>query len=84
MISTRTFKKYIQFLTPVSLFNPPMFPLARLVILAMSSHSMLSSSTQSGTGSEEHEEEDDKDEIVDHHGSSFHNRPGGNKPVLHL
>lgn len=51
---------------------------------AMSSHSMLSSSTQSGTGSEEHEEEDDKDEIVDHHGSSFHSRPGGNKPVLHL
>lgn len=51
---------------------------------AMSSHSMLSSSTQSGTGSEDHEEEDDKDEIVDHHGSSFHSRPGGNKPVLHL
>jgi len=45
---------------------------------AMSAHSMLSSSTQSGTGSEEHE---DEDEIVDHHGSSFHSK---NKPVLHL
>lgn len=48
---------------------------------AMSAHSMLSSSTQSGTGSEDHEEEDEKDEIVDHHGSSFHNK---SKPVLHL
>merc|ERR1711962_1128035 len=48
---------------------------------AMSAHSMLSSSTQSGTGSEDHEEEDERDEIVDHHTSSFHSK---NKPVLHL
>lgn len=48
---------------------------------AMSAHSMLSSSTQSGTGSEDHEEEDERDEIVDHHSSSFHSK---NKPVLHL
>merc|ERR1712088_346768 len=32
---------------------------------AMSSHSMLSSSTQSGTGSEDHEEDEERDEIVD-------------------
>jgi len=51
---------------------------------AMSSHSMLSSSTQSGTGSEDHEEEEERDEIVDHHGSSFHSHRGGPKPVLHL
>jgi len=51
---------------------------------AMSAHSALSSSTQSGTGSEEHDEEDDKDEIVDHHGgTSFHSKHN-NKPVLHL
>lgn len=50
---------------------------------AMSSHSMLSSSTQSGTGSEDHEEEEERDEIVDHHGSSFHSHRGA-KPVLHL
>merc|ERR1711936_340286 len=50
---------------------------------AMSSHSMLSSSTQSGTGREDHEEEEEWDEIVDHHGSSFHSHRGA-KPVLHL
>ena len=50
---------------------------------AMSSHSMLSSSTQSGTGSEDHEEDEERDEIVDHHGSSFHSHRGA-KPVLHL
>jgi len=50
---------------------------------AMSSHSLLSSSTQSGTGSEEHDEEE-QDEVVDHHGSSFHSSRGAAKPVLHL
>jgi hypothetical protein len=51
---------------------------------AMSAHSMLSSSTQSGTGSEgRDEDDDDRDEVVDHHGSSFHSSKG-NKPVLHL
>ena len=42
---------------------------------AMSSHSMLSSSTQSGTGSEDHEEDEERDEIVDqhhHHGQRQH------------
>jgi len=53
----------------------------------MSSQSMLSNSTQSGTGSEDH---DDEDEIRDlapldhhgHHGGSYNNQ--AKKPVLHL
>merc|ERR1711915_960207 len=42
----------------------------------MSSHSMLSNSTQSGTGSEDHEDEDEIRDFtpLDHH----------NKPILHL
>jgi len=57
---------------------------------AMSAASMLSSSTQSGTGSEEGQE--DEDEIRDltpldarsHHGGSSRGYHASNKPVLHL
>merc|ERR1711915_931761 len=50
----------------------------------MSSHSMLSSSTQSGTGSEDHEDEDEIRDFtpLDHHGSQYSSH--SKKPVLHL
>ena len=51
----------------------------------MSGHSMLSNSTQSGTGSEEHEDEDEIRDLaqLDHHGG--HGGHGGHpKPILHL
>jgi len=49
----------------------------------MSSHSMLSNSTQSGTGSEDHEDEDEIRDLtpLEHHGSQYSNHK---KPVLHL
>ena len=52
----------------------------------MSSHSMLSNSTQSGTGSEDHDDEDEIRDLapLDHHGhgGSYNNQ--AKKPVLHL
>eukprot|EP00092_Neocalanus_flemingeri_P005191 GFUD01005583.1.p1 GENE.GFUD01005583.1~~GFUD01005583.1.p1 ORF type:complete len:313 (-),score=50.80 GFUD01005583.1:391-1329(-) len=50
----------------------------------MSSHSMLSNSTQSGTGSEDHEDEDEIRDLtpLEHHGSQYSNH--SKKPVLHL
>jgi len=56
----------------------------------MSSHSMLSNSTQSGTGSEDHEEEDeirDLSPLEQHSHSVQHSQYSNNhtkKPVLHL
>merc|ERR1712142_1274519 len=47
----------------------------------MSSHSMLSNSTQSGTGSEDHEDEIRDLTPLEHHGSQYNNHK---KPVLHL
>jgi len=51
----------------------------------MSSHSMLSNSTQSGTGSEDHEDEDEIRDLtpLEHHGSQYSNH-SSRKPVLHL
>jgi len=52
----------------------------------MSSQSMLSNSTQSGTGSEDHDDEDEIRDLapLDHHGhgGSYNNQ--AKKPVLHL